>query len=137
MSVDDVPGPDETPVFDPHPPQQRPDGVRAYSHSIGAGGVFTPGIGGVGGSTSSGPPRAPVDTFSSQLQPIDVLPVPFRKLFPYNSFNRVQTRCFHPAYYGDENMVVAAPTGTTHHTHTHMWRMTCRYVCELLSSAFL
>jgi hypothetical protein len=44
-------------------------------------------------------------------QDIDVLPVRFRAIFPYPSFNRVQTKCFHPAYFGDENIVVAAPTG--------------------------
>lgn len=55
-------------------------------------------------SSSSSSSREP-------LQRIDALPAMFRPIFPYPCFNRVQTRCFHRIYYGDENIVIAAPTG--------------------------
>jgi hypothetical protein len=43
--------------------------------------------------------------------PLAVLPEPFRAVFPYPNFNRVQSMCFDAAFHTDENMVVAAPTG--------------------------
>lgn len=44
--------------------------------------------------------------------PISTMPVPFRALFKYGAFNRMQSAVFHLAYYADRNLVCAAPTGS-------------------------
>lgn len=44
--------------------------------------------------------------------PVTVLPVSLRPIFPYHVFNPMQSELFHQAYRTDENMVVAAPTGS-------------------------
>jgi hypothetical protein len=44
-----------------------------------------------------------------------VLPAPFRPLFSFEHFNRMQTACFEGAFLQSTNMVVAAPTGRISH----------------------
>ena len=40
------------------------------------------------------------------------LPDNYRSLFPFPVFNAVQSKCFHPVYKGDDNIVLSAPTGS-------------------------
>lgn len=40
------------------------------------------------------------------------LPDRFRHVFPYQTFNAVQSRCFAPIYRGNDNVVISAPTGS-------------------------
>ncbi|KAK3361437.1 hypothetical protein B0T24DRAFT_585089 [Lasiosphaeria ovina] len=40
------------------------------------------------------------------------LPDKFRSVFPYEFFNAVQSKCFDAVYGGNDNVVVAAPTGS-------------------------
>jgi hypothetical protein len=47
-----------------------------------------------------------------------VLPTPFRPLFSFEHFNRMQTACFEGAFLQSTNMVVAAPTGRISHELT-------------------
>ena len=44
--------------------------------------------------------------------PTSVLPASLRRLFPYPSFNAMQSACFDAAYTTDANLVVASPTGS-------------------------
>lgn len=77
--------------FDEEEPMQSSN----YASSTGAAAAS---------SSTGAPPSRPV-------LPLAVLPEPFRAVFPYPNFNRVQSMCFDAAYHTDENMVVAAPTG--------------------------
>ena len=52
------------------------------------------------------------------MLPIDKLPQPFRPLFPYAHFNKMQSTCFQSAYHEQSNLIVAAPTGRNQ-THSH------------------
>ena len=47
-----------------------------------------------------------------RLVPVSSLPPSSRALFPFASFNRMQSECFDEAYGSDRSMVVSAPTGT-------------------------
>ena len=47
-----------------------------------------------------------------QLISTSSLPPLTRTLFPYQSFNSVQSQVFHIAYKSDSNLVVCAPTGS-------------------------
>lgn len=60
------------------------------------------------GLTPSRPSLGP----SSECLPISEVPAPFRSLFKYGAFNRVQSKVFHPAFYGDNNLIISAPTGS-------------------------
>ncbi|PLN84710.1 P-loop containing nucleoside triphosphate hydrolase protein [Aspergillus taichungensis] len=40
------------------------------------------------------------------------LPDNYRSLFPFLVFNAVQSKCFHPVYKEDDNIVLSAPTGS-------------------------
>jgi ATP-dependent DNA helicase HFM1/MER3 len=46
------------------------------------------------------------------VSPHESLPDNLRVLFPYELFNAVQSKCFSSAYASDDNLVVAAPTGS-------------------------
>lgn len=45
-------------------------------------------------------------------RPTTVLPKFIQPLFPYSTFNSVQSECFDLAFNTDENLVISAPTGT-------------------------
>ena len=47
-----------------------------------------------------------------RLVPVSSLPPSSRALFPFASFNRMQSECFDEAYGSDRSMVVSAPTGS-------------------------
>lgn len=40
------------------------------------------------------------------------LPDRFRAIFPFPIFNAVQSKCFAPSFWGDDNLVLSAPTGS-------------------------
>ncbi|KAJ5570592.1 uncharacterized protein N7459_010022 [Penicillium hispanicum] len=46
------------------------------------------------------------------LVPVQELPENYRSLFSFPLFNAVQSKCFHPAYGSDDNLVLSAPTGS-------------------------
>lgn len=47
-----------------------------------------------------------------RLVPISTLPDRFRPIFPYPTFNAVQSKCFSKVFDGEENFVLASPTGS-------------------------
>ena len=51
-------------------------------------------------------------TSTTGLVPVSVLPQSWRRLFPYQHFNRMQSSCFDEAHGSDHSLVVAAPTGS-------------------------
>jgi len=84
------------------PGQHQPSGASAASSNT------------TGVPSFSSAPTHPVSSPSlpSQRLPITNLPPEFTPLFPYSSFNPVQSQCFHHAFHGDDNLVIAAPTGS-------------------------
>ena len=52
------------------------------------------------------------DAADRRLVPVSSLPPSSRALFPFASFNRMQSECFDEAYGSDRSMVVSAPTGS-------------------------
>ena len=56
--------------------------------------------------------HAPPIAHGIQLVSPHELPDRFRQVFPYQLFNAVQSKCFAPIYRSDNNVVVAAPTGS-------------------------
>lgn len=56
--------------------------------------------------------HAPPIAHGIQLVSPHELPDRFRHIFPYELFNAAQSKCFHPVYKSNENIVVAAPTGS-------------------------
>ncbi|KAJ9144066.1 p-loop containing nucleoside triphosphate hydrolase protein [Pleurostoma richardsiae] len=58
------------------------------------------------------PHAPPIASGIELISPRDVLPDRFRVIFPYELFNAVQSKCFSPIYESNDNMVVAAPTGS-------------------------
>lgn len=46
------------------------------------------------------------------LNPRECIPDQFRTVFPYDLFNKVQSRCFASVYKTSDNVVVSAPTGS-------------------------
>ncbi|KAE8355398.1 Sec63 Brl domain-containing protein [Aspergillus coremiiformis] len=46
------------------------------------------------------------------LVSVHELPDKYRSLFHFPAFNAVQSKCFQPVYGGDDNIVLAAPTGS-------------------------
>ena len=49
---------------------------------------------------------------STPLVPVSLIDPRFRRLFPYATFNAMQSQCFDVAYGSDRSMVVSAPTGS-------------------------
>ncbi|KAH7093390.1 nucleotide-sugar transporter-domain-containing protein [Paraphoma chrysanthemicola] len=47
-----------------------------------------------------------------QLVPVSVLPDRLRTVFPYPTFNAVQSKCFDSVFRSDNNFVLASPTGS-------------------------
>lgn len=47
-----------------------------------------------------------------QSKVVELLPAKLRPMFPFSSFNPMQSKLFNQGYRTDENMVVAAPTGS-------------------------
>lgn len=47
-----------------------------------------------------------------RLAPVTNLPDRFRPMFPYPTFNAVQSKCFEEVFKGDDNFVLASPTGS-------------------------
>ncbi|KAL3419662.1 pre-mRNA splicing helicase [Phlyctema vagabunda] len=56
--------------------------------------------------------QAPPSTHGIQLIPLQKLPDRLRKIFPYDLFNAVQSKCFDSVYNTNSNVVVSAPTGS-------------------------
>lgn len=46
------------------------------------------------------------------IDPRECIPDRFRTVFPYELFNKVQSRCFKSIYETSDNVVVSAPTGS-------------------------
>ncbi|RAL03824.1 putative DEAD/DEAH box DNA helicase (Mer3) [Aspergillus ibericus CBS 121593] len=46
------------------------------------------------------------------LVSVHELPDKYRSIFPFPVFNAVQSKCFHPVYETDSNIVLSAPTGS-------------------------
>ncbi|KAJ5733918.1 hypothetical protein N7493_002704 [Penicillium malachiteum] len=66
------------------------------------------------------PPPPPIPHFENipisirgvALVSVDELPDQYRQLFSFPLFNAVQSKCFHPAYSTNDNLVLSAPTGS-------------------------
>lgn len=46
------------------------------------------------------------------LLSVEELPETYRALFPFPLFNAIQSKCFHPVYNANDNLVLSAPTGS-------------------------
>jgi ATP-dependent DNA helicase HFM1/MER3 len=57
-------------------------------------------------------PRALPICQGIQLVPVSVLPDRLRTVFPYPTFNAVQSKCFDRIFRSDDNFVLASPTGS-------------------------
>ena len=57
-------------------------------------------------------PHAPPVCQGVQLVPVSTLPDRLRTVFPYSTFNAVQSKCFDNVYRSDDNFVLASPTGS-------------------------
>lgn len=57
-------------------------------------------------------PSTPVVNGIPLISLRQALPDRFRSIFPYELFNAVQSKCFNTVYSADDNVVVAAPTGS-------------------------
>lgn len=57
-------------------------------------------------------PYAPPTVQGIPLVPISTLPDRLRTVFPFPTFNAVQSRCFDQVYQSDDNFVLASPTGS-------------------------
>ncbi len=44
--------------------------------------------------------------------PVTVIPNEWRRLFPYDAFNPVQSGCFDEAFHSNNSLVVCSPTGS-------------------------
>ncbi|KAL9618959.1 MAG: hypothetical protein Q9160_006353 [Pyrenula sp. 1 TL-2023] len=56
--------------------------------------------------------HAPPIVQGIQLISAHDLPDRFRAIFPFPIFNAVQSKCFAPSFWGDDNLVLSAPTGS-------------------------
>ncbi|KAI9699997.1 MAG: Sec63 [Candelina mexicana] len=56
--------------------------------------------------------HAPPLAQGSQLISLNDLPDRFRSVFPFALFNAIQSKCFHAVYKTNDNVVLAAPTGS-------------------------
>lgn len=54
----------------------------------------------------------PISVRGIRLVPVSELPDRFRSLFRFPLFNAIQSKCFQSVYGGDDNVVLAAPTGS-------------------------
>jgi ATP-dependent DNA helicase HFM1/MER3 len=57
-------------------------------------------------------PHAPPMCQGIQLVPVSTLPDRLRTVFPYPTFNAVQSKCFDQIFRSDNNFVLASPTGS-------------------------
>jgi ATP-dependent DNA helicase HFM1/MER3 len=57
-------------------------------------------------------PHAPPMCQGIRLVPVTTLPDRLRTVFPYPTFNAVQSRCFEKVFRTDDNFVLASPTGS-------------------------
>jgi ATP-dependent DNA helicase HFM1/MER3 len=57
-------------------------------------------------------PHAPPICQGIQLIPVTSLPDRLRTVFPYPTFNAVQSKCFDAVFGSDDNFVLASPTGS-------------------------
>jgi ATP-dependent DNA helicase HFM1/MER3 len=57
-------------------------------------------------------PHAPPMCQGIRLVPVTTLPDRLRTVFPYPTFNAVQSRCFDKVFRTDDNFVLASPTGS-------------------------
>ncbi len=62
--------------------------------------------------TTNLPHAQSVTVGSHLLKPHECLPAKFRPVFPHDTFNEVQSKCFAAAYESNDNLVVSAPTGS-------------------------
>ncbi|PWY94468.1 P-loop containing nucleoside triphosphate hydrolase protein [Aspergillus sclerotioniger CBS 115572] len=56
--------------------------------------------------------QIPVSIRGIVLVSVHELPDKYRPMFPFPVFNAVQSKCFHPVYKTDSNIVLSAPTGS-------------------------
>ena len=56
--------------------------------------------------------QLPVSIRGIVLVSVHELPDKYRSIFPFPVFNAVQSKCFHPVYNTDSNIVLSAPTGS-------------------------
>ncbi|TQB76107.1 Sec63 [Monascus purpureus] len=54
----------------------------------------------------------PISVRGIKLVSVNELPVHFRSMFGFPLFNAIQSKCFRPVYKGNDNVVLAAPTGS-------------------------
>lgn len=80
--------------------------------------------------TNEGAPfkNIPISVRGIRLVSVNELPDRFRSIFPFPLFNAIQSKCFHPVYNGNDNVVLAAPTGSG---KTVVMELA---ICRLLSS---
>ncbi|KAH3959256.1 hypothetical protein HBH69_034570 [Parastagonospora nodorum] len=57
-------------------------------------------------------PHTPPMCQGIQLVPVSTLPDRLRTVFPYPTFNAVQSKCFDTVFGSDDNFVLASPTGS-------------------------
>jgi ATP-dependent DNA helicase HFM1/MER3 len=57
-------------------------------------------------------PHAPPMCQGIQLVPVSTLPDRLRSVFPYPTFNAVQSKCFDTVFRSDDNFVLSSPTGS-------------------------
>jgi ATP-dependent DNA helicase HFM1/MER3 len=57
-------------------------------------------------------PQAPPICQGIQLVPVSTLPDRLRTVFPYPTFNAVQSKCFDTIFRTDDNFVLSSPTGS-------------------------
>ncbi|RAR07973.1 atp-dependent dna helicase mer3 [Stemphylium lycopersici] len=63
-------------------------------------------------ATFEDPSHAPPVCQGIRLVPVTTLPDRLRTLFPYPTFNAVQSKCFDNVFRTDDNFVLASPTGS-------------------------
>ena len=56
--------------------------------------------------------KIPISVRGVVLVPVHDLPDQYRQLFSFPLFNAVQSKCFHPVYSTNDNLVLSAPTGS-------------------------
>lgn len=56
--------------------------------------------------------KIPLSVRGIVLVSVQDLPATYRPLFSFPVFNAVQSKCFHPAYGTNDNLVLSAPTGS-------------------------
>lgn len=56
--------------------------------------------------------QLPLSVRGIVLVPVGDLPEEYRSLYPFPLFNAVQSKCYHTVYNANDNIVLAAPTGS-------------------------